>query len=113
MRVSLSRQMRIVLAKELTDHLRDRRSLLLSLVYPLLGPLLLGILLAIGGGALRSDGEAPRVVVPVSVAGGAPLPAELVRVSVGIEHVDDLVRDLEQALDSTRHLVGASSATTA
>jgi cystathionine gamma-synthase len=33
-------------------------------------------------------------------AAGSPLevPADLVRLSVGLEHVDDLVADLEQAL---------------
>jgi cystathionine gamma-synthase len=29
---------------------------------------------------------------------GSPVPDNLVRLSVGIEHVDDLIADLEQAL---------------
>ena len=29
---------------------------------------------------------------------GTPAPADLLRLSVGIEHVDDLIADLEQAL---------------
>jgi cystathionine gamma-synthase len=29
---------------------------------------------------------------------GSPVPADLLRLSVGIEHVDDLITDLEQAL---------------
>ena len=49
MRLNSRRQAAIVFAKEMRDHLRDRRSLLLSLVYPLLGPLLLGVLLMVGG----------------------------------------------------------------
>ncbi len=36
----------VVLGKEMRDHLRDRRSLLLGLVYPMLGPFLLGVLLS-------------------------------------------------------------------
>jgi sodium transport system permease protein len=58
-------QIRIVYEKEMRDHLRDRRSLLLSLVYPLLGPLLLAIVILIGGGALRS---APQEGPPLRVA---------------------------------------------
>jgi sodium transport system permease protein len=51
------RRIAIVYTKEMRDHLRDRRSLLLSLVYPLLGPLLLAIVILIGSGALRSPPE--------------------------------------------------------
>ena len=29
---------------------------------------------------------------------GSPVPADLLRLSVGVEHVDDLIADLEQAL---------------
>ncbi len=36
------RRLWIVLKKELTDHLRDRRSIFLAMIYPLLGPMLLG-----------------------------------------------------------------------
>lgn len=32
---------------------------------------------------------------------GSPVPADLLRLSVGIEHVDDLIADLEQALAAT------------
>jgi len=46
------RQIRIVYAKEMRDHLRDRRSLLLSLVYPLLGPLLLAVVSSLQDRAL-------------------------------------------------------------
>ncbi len=65
MRLTTGRQTAIVFAKEMRDHLRDRRSLLLSLVYPLLGPLLLGVLLMVGGASLRADREASVVQVPV------------------------------------------------
>ena len=50
-------------------------------------------------GGVESLIEGPAPMTPASVA-GSPLevPESLVRVSVGIEHPDDLVADLEQAL---------------
>ena len=81
MRLTAGRQTMIVFVKEMRDHLRDRRSLLLSLVYPLLGPLLLGGLLMVGGKSLRADHEAPVMHVPVqglaALRGFADLPAFL------------------------------------
>jgi cystathionine gamma-synthase len=32
---------------------------------------------------------------------GSPVPPDLLRMSVGIEHIDDLIADLEQALSLT------------
>jgi cystathionine gamma-synthase len=63
-------------------------------------------------GGVESLIELPGLMTHQSVA-GSPLevPAELVRISVGIEHVDDLLRDLEHALDSTRHLVKGAGTT--
>ena len=60
-------------------------------------------------GGVESLIELPGLMTHQSVA-GSPLevPAALVRISVGIEHVDDLVRDLEQALETTRSQAGAS-----
>jgi cystathionine gamma-synthase len=65
-------------------------------------------------GGVESLIELPGLMTHQSVA-GSPLevPAELVRISVGVEHVDDLLRDLEHALDSTRSMVGASASTSA
>jgi cystathionine gamma-synthase len=65
-------------------------------------------------GGVESLIELPGLMTHQSVA-GSPLevPAELVRISVGIEQVDDLLRDLTGALDSTRHLVGSSTGATA
>jgi cystathionine gamma-synthase len=50
-------------------------------------------------GAVESLVEVPAVMTHASVA-GSPLevPADLVRLSVGIEAAEDLVADLEQAL---------------
>jgi cystathionine gamma-synthase len=65
-------------------------------------------------GGVESLIELPGLMTHQSVAGSElEVPADLIRLCVGIEHVDDLIRDLEQALDSTRHLVGSGSTTTA
>jgi cystathionine beta-lyase/cystathionine gamma-synthase len=50
-------------------------------------------------GGVESLIEVPASMTHASVA-GSPLevPAGLVRLSVGIEHIDDLLADLEQAL---------------
>jgi cystathionine gamma-synthase len=51
-------------------------------------------------GGVESLIELPGVMTHASVAGTeAEVPADLIRLSVGIEHADDLVADLAQALD--------------
>ena len=60
-----------VFRKEMLDHLRDRRSILIAMIYPLLGPLLLGLLFAFVGGGMRVNERAP-LVVPVWHADSAP-----------------------------------------
>ncbi len=65
-------------------------------------------------GGVESLIELPGLMTHQSVAGSdLEVPADLVRLSVGVEHVDDLVRDLEHALETTTHLVGSSSGATA
>ena len=50
-------------------------------------------------GGVESLIEHPAQMTHVSAAGSAlEVPADLIRVSVGIEHIDDLLADLEQAL---------------
>jgi cystathionine gamma-synthase len=50
-------------------------------------------------GGVESLIEVPGPMTHASVAGSAlEVPATLVRLSVGIEHPDDLIEDLEQAL---------------
>jgi cystathionine gamma-synthase len=74
-----------------------------------------------GGAGGAGDGEAAAIAVAARTAiwkratslggtesliehrasvegAGTPAPADLLRLSVGIEHVDDLIDDLEQAL---------------
>jgi sodium transport system permease protein len=68
------RAMRAILTvfrKEMIDHLRDRRSILVAMIYPLLGPLLLGTILTFSGGSMQVvDGEA--LYVPVVNEAAAP-----------------------------------------
>ena len=50
-------------------------------------------------GAVESLIEHPGIMTHASVAGSAlEVPEDLIRISVGIESIEDLVRDLEQAL---------------
>ena len=65
----------IVFRKEMVDHLRDGRSILVSMIYPLMGPLLLGLMFTFVGGSMRVNEGAP-LVVPIVHSENAP---ELVR----------------------------------
>jgi sodium transport system permease protein len=65
------RRILIVFRKEMMDHLRDRRSILIAMIYPLMGPLLLGLMFAFVGGGMRVNDGAP-LVVPIANAQGAP-----------------------------------------
>lgn len=58
------RAMSIVLRKELLDGLRDRRSLLSALLYPLFGPLLVGLMLG-----FMVDKQRDAAEVPLAIAG--------------------------------------------
>ncbi len=64
-----------VFRKEMLDHLRDKRSILVAMIYPLMGPLLLGLMIQFVGGSMRVGGDAP-LLLPVVHADNAP---ELVR----------------------------------
>ena len=50
-------------------------------------------------GGVESLIEVPALMTHMSVAGtDLEVPADLVRLSVGIEHADDLIEDLDRAL---------------
>jgi cystathionine gamma-synthase len=56
-------------------------------------------LLAESLGGVESLIEVPAAMTHTSVAGTAlEVPPDLIRISVGIEHVDDLIADLDRAL---------------
>jgi sodium transport system permease protein len=61
----------IVFRKEMVDHLRDKRSILISMIYPLMGPLLLGLMFSFVGGTMRVRDAAP-LVVPIVHPESAP-----------------------------------------
>jgi len=65
------RKILTVFRKEMIDHLRDRRSILIAMIYPLMGPLLLGLMFAFVGGGMRVNEGAP-LVVPIVNAHSAP-----------------------------------------
>ena len=60
-----------VFRKEMVDHLRDGRSILVSMIYPLMGPLLLGLMFIFVGGSMRVQEGAP-LIVPITYADNAP-----------------------------------------
>src|ERR1044071_7352660 len=81
----------VVFRKETVDHLRDGRSILISMIYPLMGPLLLGVMFLFVGGSMRVSDTGP-LVVPIVHAESAP----------------DLVRFLEGEGAIMRHLPGGA-----
>ena len=64
-------RVRIVLSKEVIDNLRDRKTLLGSLFYPLIGPLLMALLFTVLGQSLSAKSEKP-LALPVVGAENAP-----------------------------------------
>jgi sodium transport system permease protein len=66
----------IVFRKEMIDNLRDRRSILVAMIYPLMGPLLLGLLFTFVGSMLKiqhgGGGGGASMVVDVAHAENAP-----------------------------------------
>ncbi|MEE8367906.1 MAG: ABC transporter permease, partial [Thermoanaerobaculia bacterium] len=64
-------QVLLVFRKEVKDNLRDRRTLMAALLYPLLGPVLVVGILVVMGSSLRKDAE-KTLEVPVVGAENAP-----------------------------------------
>ncbi len=64
----------VVFAKEAVDNMRDRRSLAMAAIYPLMGPLLLGLFLAFTQQMFRPDqpGQSTPIVLAVDGAAQAP-----------------------------------------
>ena len=62
----------VVFVKEVIDNLRDRRSLLLGLVYPLLGPVLLSVMVSLASGVIEAG---PEERVRLAIQGGQHAPA--------------------------------------
>lgn len=64
----------IVFAKEVKDNVRDRRSLLVALIYPLMGPILLGLMMAMAASVVSGGGgeDAPKFTLHVQGAEYGP-----------------------------------------
>ena len=87
----------IIATKELTDNLRDRRSTILSLIYPLIGPVLLGCLVLFVGSTLK----APKVEEHVVVAQGSDNAPDFVAF-VREQGADVVETDLVDVQDAVR-----------
>jgi sodium transport system permease protein len=68
----------IIFQKEITDHLRDRRTVATSLFYPLLGPLMIILLFSVIGQTIAERTEKP-LELPVAGAERAPALVEFLR----------------------------------
>ncbi len=64
-------RIRIIFAKEVVDNLRDRKTLVGSLFYPLLGPLIMALLFTVLGQTITTKSESP-LDLPVVGAKYAP-----------------------------------------
>ncbi len=81
-----------VLRKEIRDHTRDRRSLVLALIYPLFGPILISVLLDVASTSFDARTDRPVVA---GVSGYAEVPALLdflSRQQIQLVAVDDAPR---------------------
>ncbi len=53
----------VVFLKELIDNLRDRRSIAMAMIYPLIGPLILGLMITFVAGSLKVNGGSAVVIL--------------------------------------------------
>ncbi len=87
----------IVFAKEVVDNFRDRRSLILALVYPLIGALFLGVMMAMVGGMMKGQSKKQMRIPVVGAENGPTLMAFLERQAVkivpGPEDIGTAVRE--------------------
>ena len=83
----------VVFLKESLDNLRDRRALLLGLVYPLLGPVLMGVMISLATSVLTSKPEKPIRLAVENASVGADLIAYLRKEGVEIVAVDAVVEE--------------------
>jgi len=74
-RLASWRRVGVVLGKELLDHGRDYRSLLLALIYPCLVPLALGLMLHLAAGTFGQPAPTPASTVRIGVIGAEHAPS--------------------------------------
>ena len=67
----------VVFLKEMVDNLRDRRSIAMAMIYPLIGPLILGMMISFVAGSLSAGaGRAGPMVIPAVGIENAPALAQ-------------------------------------
>ena len=101
------RSIGIVVKKELVDHFRDRRSLVMSLLYPLLGPVLLAASLYFAGNITNGARDAQPIDIPtVGVAYAPEFAAFMAKYNVNLVAVDG---DLPVKSKPARHRSASKS----
>jgi len=85
----------IVFAKEVIDNMRDRRSVSLALLYPFIGPLLLGALIAFVGDTIAA---LPTTTFTLPIQGAARAPALVAYIEENGVVVTAAPEDPEQAV---------------
>ncbi len=93
-------RIRVVLAKELVDNLRDGRSLSAALVYPLLGPILLGVLIGLMANLLVLDRE---TTILVAVAGAEHAPQLISHLESNGVVLEPIIGEANEAVKRGRH----------
>lgn len=61
----------VVFCKEMIDNLRDRRSIAMAMIYPLIGPILLGLMITFVAGSLKVEDGRPVEIFAIG-SGNAP-----------------------------------------
>lgn len=85
----------VVFRKELLDHSRDRRSLILALIFPLFGPVLLGVVMIFSYSSVR--GQATQSM-SIAMTGGEYAPGLVAFLESKGATVTELEGDPEQAV---------------
>ncbi len=75
----------VVLVKELRDHMRDHRSLMLALIYPILGPLLVGVLLNITSTTMKGKPAGELTLAAIGTENAPGLKAFFLRHKVTLK----------------------------
>ncbi len=64
----------VVFAKEAVDNIRDRRSIAMAAIYPVIGPMMLGLLLGFAQHMFRPDQPGQRTALDIAVVGAENAP---------------------------------------
>ena len=87
------RLVQVVLGKELSDHVRDRRSVMTALLFPILGPALFAMMFTVIAGWMREDRP-----VKISVVGAEQAPNLIAFLKRAGAEIDTAPADYEQKI---------------